>query len=75
MNKYIEAVRDLANEKQTSFDISEILYNHGCIYLLSKIKGKNKYTDRLKAENVLTKDIKPVLQSSANLKKTISPMP
>ena len=45
MNKYIEAVRDLANEKQPSFDISEILYNHGCIYLLSKIKGKNKYTD------------------------------
>ena len=55
MNKYIEAVRDLANEKQPSFDISEILYNHGCIYLLSKIKGKNKYTDRLKAENLLNK--------------------
>lgn len=55
MNKYIEAVRDLANEKQPSFDISEILYNHGCIYLLSKIKGKNKYTDKLKAENLLNK--------------------
>ncbi len=55
MNKYIKALRDLINGHQPSIDISEMLYNHNCTYLLSKIGSKNNYTNKLKIENVLNK--------------------
>lgn len=55
MNKYIEAVRNIAIGKQPSFDISKTLYTHGCTYLLSKINNENNFTDKLKAKNLLNK--------------------
>ncbi len=55
MNKYIEALRDLVNGKQPSVDISEMLYNHNCTYLLSKITSSNSYNYKLKIENILNK--------------------
>lgn len=55
MNKYIKAVRYLANGEQPSIDISEMLYKHNCTYLLSKSNSANNYNNKLKIENALNK--------------------
>lgn len=55
MNRYAQAVRALVNGEQPKFDISKILYQHGCYYLLSKIEIHNQFTNRVKAEIILNK--------------------
>lgn len=55
MNKYIEAVRLLAKGSQPQIDISEMLYKHGCLYLLLKSEYENQYKTALKTESVLNK--------------------
>ena len=40
----LNAVRALAQGKQPAADISDILYEHGCFYLLSMLKAENRYT-------------------------------
>ena len=55
MNEYVKAIRTLANGQQPEIDIYDMLYNHNCSYLISKISSKDKYTNKLKIENVLNK--------------------
>lgn len=55
MNEYIKAIRTLVKGEQPNINISEILYNHNCHYLLSKIDAKNEYINKLKIENILNK--------------------
>ncbi len=55
MNENIKAIRTLANGEQPDIDIYDILYSHNCSYLISKISPKDKYTNKLKIENVLNK--------------------
>lgn len=45
----------LANGEQPDIDIYDILYSHNCSYLISKISSNDKYTNKLKIENVLNK--------------------
>lgn len=56
MNDYIDiikSIRELANNRIPTRDISEILYNHKCYYLLSKKIQSNKYTEKVEVENNL----------------------
>lgn len=46
----LDSVRALARDEQPSGDISRLLYEHRCYYLLSKIKAANVYTKKYKAE-------------------------
>lgn len=55
MNNQIESIRALVNGNQPTFDISEMLYKHGCYYLLSKINSKNELTSKVEVENILNK--------------------
>ncbi len=50
MNKYdkiLESINALANGKQPSLDISELLYQHKCFYLLNKINRDNEYVQMM----------------------------
>lgn len=49
----IDCVRALAHGGQPATDISKLLYEHNCFYLLSKIKTENEYTLRFKRESFL----------------------
>lgn len=54
MNDYteiIKSVQALTNDCLPPLDISEILYNHKCYYLLSKKIQSNKYTEKAQMAN------------------------
>ena len=45
----------LANGEQPGTDIYDMLYSHNCSYLISKLSSNDKYTNKLKIENILNK--------------------
>ena len=45
----------LANDEQPGTDIYDMLYSHNCSYLISKLSSNDKYTNKLKIENILNK--------------------
>ena len=51
----LNAVRALAQGKQPAADISDILYEHGCFYLLSMLKAENRYTKAAQTQAVLNR--------------------
>lgn len=51
----LNAVRALAQGKQPAADISDILYEHGCFYLLSRLKAENRYTKAAQTQAVLNR--------------------
>lgn len=55
MNEYIKAIQMLANGEQPGTDIYDMLYSHNCSYLISKLSSNDKYTNKLKIENILNK--------------------
>ena len=50
LEQILADIRTLARDEQPSGDISRLLYEHRCYYLLSKIKAANVYTKKYKAE-------------------------
>lgn len=55
MNEYIEAVRALINNEVLKVDISDMLYNHKCFYLLSKLNTNNDYYQEIKIKSIVNK--------------------
>lgn len=58
MNPHIKSIRNLAMDKQPTSEIvelSKILHNHNCLYLLSKLQAETPYTQKIKVTNALNK--------------------
>lgn len=52
-DQILDSVRALADGRQPAMDISQLLYEHNCFYLLSAVSASNRYTEKLKTEAVL----------------------
>ena len=52
----LNAVRALAAGRQPETDISELLFQHKCFYLLSKLRQPHKYTQTLKLNSILNQN-------------------
>ena len=53
--KIFESIRALANDESPAFDISRLLYEHNCSYLLSKHPSSHAYTEQLQADATLNR--------------------
>ncbi|WP_270564236.1 nucleotidyltransferase family protein [Clostridium beijerinckii] len=53
--KIVESVRLLADGQQPNENISKLLYDHNCFYLLSKVRGQDGYSQKLQVETRFNK--------------------